>query len=266
LPAFARDPLRRLYRLVVPAPPAVQEIDIGSFAGYEFAYRKGSVDPLVLAESFDKDVYFPGVPEYTAAEDHVMIDVGAHIGTFAVHASRKVPRGRVIAVEACRATYCLLRINAALNRADNVTSMHVALEDRPGAISLHLAFANWGHTTVTERGSGQSEQVTAITLQELLDLQKIAYCHFMKLNCEGAEFPILLSSSAETLQRFGVILALYHCDLYGGPATERDLAAHLQGAGFRTTFRQQTAKRGWLIAQRSGEPPTSRTAPPRGHP
>ena len=82
----------------------------------------------------------------------------------------------------------------------------------------------------------------------------------MKLNCEGAEFPILLSSSTETLQNFGVILALYHCDLYGGPATERDLAAHLQDAGFRKTFRQQSTTRGWLIAERSGESLPSPTA------
>ena len=254
LPSIVRNPLRRVFRSVVPAPPIVPSIDIGSFAGYELAYRKGSVDEYVIEHSFDKDIYFPGLPEYTPAEDHVMIDVGAHIGTFALHAARKVPRGRVFAIEACRDTYCLLRINAALNRADNITAVHAALADKRGTVTLSHSAANWGHTIVADRSGGQGEVVPALTLGQFMDEHAIAHCHFMKLNCEGAEFPILLSSSPATLARFGVILALYHRDLYGDRAGENDLAEHLQAAGFRTALRHQSKNRGWLIADRPQPP------------
>ncbi|MCE9591619.1 MAG: FkbM family methyltransferase [Planctomycetes bacterium] len=250
LPGRLRGVLRRVYRKLVPAPVLPQTIDMGSFGGYELAFRKGSVDENVIQHSFDKDIYFPGLPEYTPAPDHVMIDVGAHIGTFALHAAKKVPRGRVFAIEACRETYCFLRINAALNRADNITADHAALADKPGTIMLNLATKNWGHTIVTQRGSGGGEPVPALTLAQYMARHSIAHCHFMKLNCEGAEFPILLASDAETLRKFGVILVLYHCDLYGRGASEQDLAAHLRTAGFQTTLRNQSRNRGWLIASR----------------
>lgn len=250
LPQSIRNPLRKLYRRVVPAPPTPQRLEIGTFAGYELAYREGSVDQRIIECSFDKDIYFPGLPEYTPGESDTIIDVGAHIGTFALHAARKTPRGLVFGIEACRETYCLLRINTALNRADNITCVHAALADKPGTITLNLAPHNWGHTIVTRRGSDQGEKVPALTLAQFLEEHRIDHCHFMKLNCEGAEFPILLAASPETLKKFGVILTLYHCDLYGRGATEQDLAKHLQSAGFHTAIRHQSKNRGWLIASR----------------
>ena len=38
------------------------------------------------------------VPEYVPKKDDVIIDVGAHIGTFALNAAIIVPRGKVYAI------------------------------------------------------------------------------------------------------------------------------------------------------------------------
>jgi hypothetical protein len=69
------------------------------------------------------------------------------------------------------------------------------------------------------------------------------------MNCEGAEFPILLNSGADVLQRVRNILVLYHCDLVPD-ATETALESHLQRCGFVTRFAERRVSRGWLVATR----------------
>jgi FkbM family methyltransferase len=212
---------------------------------FEIVVRENTADEEVLKESFDKDLFFAGVPQYLPQEDDLIIDVGAHIGTFSLLASLKVPRGRVFAIEASRDTYTLLRINVGLNRRDNVTPCHVALMGHDGTAKLSFDSGNWGHSTVATL-SALSEDVPAESLSAFLNRNEIGRCAFMKMNCEGSEFPILLGATPETLSRFGVILVLYHCDLWQFNS-HTDLVSHLEHAGFSVEVRAESPQRGWLI-------------------
>jgi FkbM family methyltransferase len=221
-------------------------LDITSLGGFEIAYRRATTDEEVFSYSFDHDAFFAGVPEYRPAEDHVIIDVGAHIGTFSLLAASKVPQGQVYAIEASRQTFNLLRINVALNQASNIDVSHLALTDKLGTSTLYHHTGHWGHTIVKPL-SGYGETVATDSLANFLQSKNISRCHFIKLNCEGAEFPILLAAPVDVLQRFDRMLILYHCDLVP-PLSEQDLVAHLQGSGFDTTIREETQERGWIIA------------------
>jgi hypothetical protein len=127
---------------------------------------------------------------------------------------------------------------------------HLALADSQGTCKLHYDLENWGHTTVTPL-CPYGETVDGDTLSHFLEKNRIDRCHFMKLNCEGAEFPILLSSPPNMLQRFDMILVLYHCDLWRSN-TEADLRSHLHSSGFNTILRNQDKTRGWIIAKNKG--------------
>jgi FkbM family methyltransferase len=247
LPEPLKKKVRSAYKAVVPNETQLQLLPFGEF---ELAVRNGTVDARVARETFVSDIYLPNLPEYQPGEDHVIIDVGAHIGPFALKASRVASRGRVYAVEACRETYCLLRINKALNGADNIVDVYAALAGESGQATLYHSRENWGHSTVAERGTAHTETVRALSLRDFLEQYGIEHCDFIKFNCEGGEFPILLGSSPETLRRFDVMLVLYHGDLYPGAETEEDLAAHLRAAGFKTQFRHQEGQRGWIVATR----------------
>jgi len=155
-------------------------------------------------------------------------------------------RSRVYAIEACRESFNLLRINAALNRLTNIDAAHLALSDQPGTCMLHYDSGNWGHT-ILRPIVGQGETVPTESLQGFLQSRDIARCHFMKLNCEGAEFRILLASPCEVLRRFGIVLTLYHCDICP-EYSEQDLLAHFQAAGFTSSVRNRTESRGWIVA------------------
>jgi len=216
--------------------------------GYRIAYRKGSVDEEVLAHSFSNEQFLRAVPEYEPQADDTIIDVGAHIGTFALLAARMVPNGRVFAVEAAEETFDLLRINVALNEAHNVVAERLLLSNTEGEATLYLDVmgGNWGHSA-TRKVSRRTERVRASSLARFLEERQIEYCDFMKLNCEGSEFPILLSAKPGDLARIGILLVLYHCDLVNG-YTEVDLMKHLEGAGFDVDLRRRKKSRGWLVA------------------
>ena len=79
-------------------PDKPSTLAIGDFDGFQVAYRKGTADELVVKHSFSHDIFFSGVPEYRPAEDHVIIEVGAHIGTFSILAASKAKRGHVYAI------------------------------------------------------------------------------------------------------------------------------------------------------------------------
>jgi len=223
---------------------------IRNFDGFEMAYRPGTVDEIVLMESFSHDIFFSAVPEYEPSETDIILDVGAHIGTFAVLAASKVPRGAVHAIEACQNTFDYLRINTALNRMNNLHAYHLALSNQRGDCTLFHDTENWGHSVVHQL-SASSETVESITLKDFFEENGIDKCNFVKFNCEGAEFPILLGSSSDLLRRIGAMLVLYHNDLWTANPKD-ELIAHLQASGFTCVIRNQTENRGWIVAlQRS---------------
>jgi FkbM family methyltransferase len=225
-------------------------IAIRKYSGFEVAFRKKTSDVNVIAHSFDNDIFFTGVPEYQPEEGGVVIDMGAHIGTFSLLASSKVCNtGKVYAIEASADTFNFLKINVALNKRDNISVHRLAMADKDGTCVLFhdLEAGNWGHSTV-KKLSAVTEPVQSCTLKKFMEKNVISECDFMKLNIEGAEFPVILSAPYEVLQRFGVILVLYHCDMWA-KNTEKDLISHLESSGFDCVIRNKTQERGWIIAK-----------------
>lgn len=224
-------------------------IAIDSFGGFEIAYRKDTADEAVIEHSFDNDIFFSGVLEYQPLEGDVIIDVGAHIGTFSILSSSKVGSGKVFAIEASKDSFNLLRINVALNQCANISVYHLAITEKEGTCTLYHDTENRGHSTV-KRLSKSSETVESCTLSTFLERNRIDECHFMKMNCEGGEFPILLSTPTNVLKRFTTICVLYHCDLWSNN-TEYDLISHLESSGLNCVIRNRSENRGWIIATKS---------------
>lgn len=216
--------------------------------GYSIAYRPGSSDVDVLSHSFEDDIFLKGVPEYQPHSSHTVLDVGAHIGDFSLLVSRRV--ARVYSIEARRETFALLKTNLFLNNATNVIADHVALSDENGFCRLYLATEgeSWGDSTTFDF-NGSAENVSSVTLQRYLFERNIPRVDFAKFNCEGAEFPILMSADHATLSKFETMLVLYHCDLVSG-SSERMLHEKLGQCGFKTSTRNRSEDRGWMIATR----------------
>ena len=232
---------------------------IKTFGRFEVAFRSNTDDEAALTRSLDRDALIARLPTYRPNETDIIIDVGAHIGTFALLAASKVPRGRVYAIEPCEDSFNLLRINASLNKLQNLLTFHVALADDQGICKLHYEFGNQGHSIV-HPFSNYGELVECCTLQNFLDENRIGTCDLIKFNCEGAEFPILLSSPPDLLKRIKNMLVLYHSDLWTKDTLE-ELLAHLYASGFECkNTGQYSERRGWIFATYCSDHVGARTA------
>ena len=239
----------RAWKTGRPAATSLEHLEIADCGAFTVAYRKCSADEQVISHSFANDIFLERVPEYRPRQGDVVIDVGAHIGTFSLLVASLVAPGNVFAVEPCRETFNVLKLNKALNRLANIQVENIALSDVNGYVTLHHDCANWGHSTVAKL-SRRSEPVKAESLGAFMDRNSIRRCDFLRMNCEGAEFPVLLSSGVEVLKRIRVILVLYHADLYAR-ATEASLELHLKNCGFSTRIFERRNSRGWLVASQT---------------
>lgn len=232
-----------------PKPDRPSSLKIETFGGFEIVYRSQTADEAVIDHSFDKDIFFSAVPEYHPQPGDLIVDIGAHIGTFSLLAAKRIAPGTVHAIEASLDSFHFLRLNIALNECSNIQAHHFAIAGANGVATLSHDTGNWGHSTVANL-SKTGESVPATSLESFLTSAGIQNCQFMKFNCEGAEFPALLAASKEVLRKVERYLVFYHCDLWK-QNTESDLVDHFQKAGFTCIIRNKKAKRGWLVAIRN---------------
>src|SRR5256712_7596936 len=97
---------------------------------------------------------------FQVAAGDVVVDVGAHIGRYALRAATKA--SKVIAIEPDPSNFILLEQNVRLNGFSNVVLVPHALSSRPGTRALWLAASgNTGTSSVdpdasSARGGGQT--------------------------------------------------------------------------------------------------------------
>jgi len=231
--------------------------------GFCVVYRKGTVDEGILKQqSFKNDIYLSPINyfrsilllllNYHIKKNDVIIDIGAHIGTFSLLSASKATNGIVYAVEPCRENFYLLEKNVELNQLKNVKCINAALGGNEGDTKLYHGDFNVGYTT-TKQLSDQYEWVKEITLDKFFVENKVNICNFMKMNCEGSEYPILLNASPYCLSKIIRIIILYHKVNIVGYETS-DLIHYLEKNNFKIIQMKTSSTQGWLFAYRKPLP------------
>ena len=76
----------------------------------------------------------------------------------------------------------------------------------------------------------------------------------MKVDCEGAEYDILLNAPGEILKKIGIIAVEYHSPKHFGIKNKdynvQNLVKRLEKAGFRCTLKKMKHYQGVLVARR----------------
>jgi FkbM family methyltransferase len=126
-----------------------------------------------------------------------VVDVGAHVGYYAVPLAKAVPNGKVIAIEPADANYRLLTENAERNGCRNIVALKVAAGDRTASLTLFLDSGNTGSHSLAEKNrqtSGGTEVVPVDPLDTLLASER--RIDVMKIDIQGAEFAALRGARA----------------------------------------------------------------------
>jgi FkbM family methyltransferase len=162
-------------------------------------------------DSIQSYVYFFGVwePSITAyltqtlLPGDVVIDIGANVGYDTLLASHLVgPTGEVHAIEASPTVFALLAENLALNQTANVTAHNVAVCETNCVVPVFLHDpCNLGGSTivpaVAERRAATLEAtVPGRTLAEILPEATIIAARLIKIDVEGAEWPVIQGFAA----------------------------------------------------------------------
>jgi FkbM family methyltransferase len=161
--------------------PVLWETPLGKFWGTE---KDGRELDLLTLEQAVGDIYEQGAVK--VHDSDVVIDVGAHLGTFTRIALRHGAR-LVVSVEPDPVNAeCFNRTFAAEIAAGRVRLVQAAAWHSPGSLTFEVGNASQtGH--VAGSSSGRGVIVRAVTLDGMADELKVGRVDFIKMDIEGAE-------------------------------------------------------------------------------
>jgi FkbM family methyltransferase len=115
----------------------------------------------------------------------------------------------------------------------------VAVSDVSGVLTFHESVHNASgslesdHHNVRDADT-RSYEVTAVTLDGLLETIKLGSADYLKLDLEGVEYRVLEAASRETLDKFGQIFVEFHhhCMPQYSQASTRAIARKMESYGF----------------------------------
>ena len=233
----------------------------GTIATIKYRSRKLSFDfgmtaPGILAEFFGKHFPYKISFDVSKIRNSIIIDIGASLGDstiwFAAHGAKKV-----YAFEPLMSYYKLCRSNIERNDLNDVCQ------------AIHAAIGKKGDDFFKEEGARQmlglgaglydewQDNIPILTLDGIVEQYHIEKDAFLKLDCEGYEYDILLNAPNKTLRLFKNIMMEYH---FG----HETLKTKLEEAGFsvqhtdpQTGYQPNTASEfkkmrvGYIFAERS---------------
>ncbi len=170
--------------------------------------RVNTYDKLAAYEVWGLEEYKDS--EFMIQPTDVIIDIGAHIGSFSIWAAKQALNGRVYAFEPNDENYIFLQENKKLNALENLEIFNLAVSDKDGLAS----FFNSDHLSMShsffETGAENTSTVRTMSLADILNVNQIERVNYLKIDAEGAEYLIILNTPPEALNKVDKILIEYH--------------------------------------------------------
>lgn len=173
-------------------------------------FKKNRKALHLVREVFVKKVYAKHFPFDTNA---TIIDVGAHYGYFSLFAAKNTKtKSTIYAFEPSIDNFNIMQENVSNNNISNIVTFHQAVYGETGFSNL-TKFNHQNNSLYAQylnTDNSETEEVTCITLNDIIDNQNISHIHFLKLDCEASEYEILLNCSKETFSKIEVICCELH--------------------------------------------------------
>ncbi|MCA9946748.1 MAG: FkbM family methyltransferase [Anaerolineales bacterium] len=187
---------------------------------------------IVKETCLDRDYEVYGV----AIEDGwQVIDIGAGLGDFVLSVAHSRPNCQIWAYEPFPESFQLLEDNMALNQIEQVVARQTAVSGQTGTMKMALTGAAVQHITFDAGNPSVAQtaptiEVQSQSLEDLFVEENLARCDFLKIDCEGGEYDILLNATPQTLAKIRHICLEYHDN--ATPHTHSELKAFLEAHNF----------------------------------
>jgi len=181
--------------------------------GTKFRFRKGVWDAAAIIESWWLNEYLRGIK--TLPPKATIIDIGAHIGSFSLLATTQVKNAKILAFEPEPNNFHLLEENIRINHLEKqIHAFNQAVTGeakRKAKIYLNQINPGMNSVFLSQKAKNQSwREVSAISLKEIFEKNKITRCDFLKMDCEGCEYQIFAKTPKQILQRINHLVMEYH--------------------------------------------------------
>jgi FkbM family methyltransferase len=163
-------------------------------------------------------------------KDSVVVDMGAHIGSFSPIAARSADR--VLAYEPEPMNYQMLKKNVEFNHLKNLTIFEMAVSGSSGYqdICAYVDGSTGSHSLYKKDSNHMvKKRVQTISLEDIIERERLSRIDFLKLDCEGTEHDIFRKMSFDTATPIRSIVMEAH---RVPPEFSIDIPARLKELGF----------------------------------
>jgi len=221
-------------------------------SGLQFHVR-GKMDVWSLKETF-LDRFYQRYG-FELQDGWKIVDIGGGIGDYSLFAAFNRPQARILVFEPFADSYHILQRNIDLNQITNVEIFAQAVGSQDGRLKF-ISPSNDPlsiQTTSSESTAPDTMTVSSVSLASILADPANPQIDLLKLDCEGAEYDILMNSDPAIFERIDRIVMEYHDQIT--PYNHTDLASFLRKHGYRVELWQNAAHDtiGYLRATRVPE-------------
>jgi len=199
-----------------------------------------NTDSNVIYEIWKKNCYKVNKKDFVEREGNIIIDIGAHIGIFSVLCSFIKQDALILSFEPDLENFSLLKKNIILNKSENnIKPFPICVSGSDTMKILYKSKKSIGHTItpnefIIKNEIQASHKVPCITLEQIFTGEKIKLCDFLKIDCEGSEYDILLNTPSEIFKKIKKISLEYHNGLT--KHNHKELVKLLKNEGFKVSF------------------------------
>ena len=125
----------------------------------------------------------------------IFVDVGAHIGKYALEIAKENPKSIVIAIEPAKDTFYALLESIRKNGLKNVIALNIAAWDTNTKVKIFVTEAHEGSSAflhlAENAGVVRIDEVDARRLDDIVERLKLSKIDWVKIDVEGAELRVL---------------------------------------------------------------------------
>lgn len=215
--------------------------------GYKLKIRNSekSSDIHVFTEIWLENAY---LREFDLGNNWTIIDIGSHIGLFSLFASEMCKDSIIFSFEPEKNNYSTQLENIQINNKKNIMLSNTIVSSITGLKKFYVSDTDFAASSIYKE-SDKSVLIPSTRLEDIFVNNKIQTCNLLKLDCEGAEYEILMNLPNEYLYRIDNICLEYEIlDNYKFPID--DVIAKLKACNFLVYTKPISQKMGYLYAKK----------------